>query len=97
MVFRGVDIKTDTETVSTKETDLLSTKRNVVTEKVVKWKVENTWGSDKHYAMSHDWFVKHVYAVVVKKDMLSDKEKKRYETLSKKENYVEKHFTFIWD
>ena len=42
--------------------------------KVIKWKVENSWGSDKgnsgYWAMYDDWFTDYVYTVIVPKKQL---------------------------
>ena len=47
--------------------------------KPLKWEVENSWGENffgkssndsHHYTMSHDWFQRFVYEVVIYKDML---------------------------
>ena len=47
------------------------------------WKIVNSWGSDKGhnglYLMSHSWFKKYVYQVVVRKKYLNEEELKAYE------------------
>lgn len=50
--------------------------------KPTKWKVENSWG-DKigtkgYFVMSDQWFTDYVYEVVVKKEYLTETEKKQY-------------------
>ena len=48
-----------------------------------KWKIVNSWGNDKGhnglYLMSHSWFKKYVYQVVVRKKYLNEEELKAYE------------------
>ena len=53
--------------------------------KPIKWKVENSWGrtysdeqSSGYYTMSHEWFVKFVYNVVVNKKYASWRLNKKY-------------------
>ena len=45
-----------------------------------RWKIENSWGSDiaknGYYAMSGTWFDKFVYQAVVRKEFLSEEERK---------------------
>ena len=44
-------------------------------ENIIKWKVENSWGRDSettgYYTMSHDWFKKYVFGVVVQRKYLT--------------------------
>lgn len=53
---------------------------NEVDGKPNRWKIENSWGSDiaknGYYAMSGTWFDKFVYQAVVRKEFLSEKERK---------------------
>ena len=48
-----------------------------------KWKVENSWGTDKpnkgYYVMNDSWFDRYVYQAVVDKKYLNEKELKCYE------------------
>lgn len=51
----------------------------------IKWKVENSWGRNEenerstgYYTMSHDWFVKFAYNVVIQKDFVPRTMKVRY-------------------
>jgi len=48
---------------------------NVVDDKTVRWKVENSWGDksgkDGWFIMSDEWFDKYMYQVVVNKKYLS--------------------------
>ena len=51
---------------------------NLVEDKPTKWKIENSWGTDRakagYYLMSDEWFDKYVYQAVVNKKYLNDKE-----------------------
>lgn len=50
----------------------------------LKWKVENSWGRDDdstgYYTMSHDWFTRFVFNVVIQKDYVPKKLLDRYRT-----------------
>lgn len=59
--------------------------------KILKWKVENSWGrhveleqSTGYYTMSQEWFDKYVFNIVVQTKYVSDKLLKQYETQIKK-------------
>lgn len=47
---------------------------------VVRWKVENSWGTDRgddgYWTMYDDWFNEHVFDLIVRKDLLSNDVKK---------------------
>ena len=49
-------------------------------DKPVKWKIENSWGSDGpfkgYHVMSNSWFEKFTYQVVINKKYLNQKELK---------------------
>ena len=65
MVICGVDIDSDLH-------------KNNTQKKIVKWEVQNSWGCNKTYVMTGDWFLKNVYGIVIHIDMLTEKEKKSY-------------------
>jgi bleomycin hydrolase len=52
-------------------------------DKVVRWKVENSWGSDnfgKGYLSQEDsWVLKNVYQVIIRKDLVTDEELREYD------------------
>ena len=52
--------------------------------KVIKWKIENSWGNEAgnagYYTMSASWFDQFVYQAVVNKKYLSEEELKAYRT-----------------
>lgn len=56
---------------------------NEVNGKANRWKIENSWGSDigknGYYAMSGTWFDKFVYQAVVRKEFLTEEERKAAE------------------
>ncbi len=56
---------------------------NEVDGKPNRWKIENSWGKDiaknGYYAMSGTWFDKFVYQAVVRKEFLSEEERKECE------------------
>ena len=51
--------------------------------KPIRWKIENSWGTDKvnkgYYVMSHSWFERFVYQIVINKKYLNDEELKALE------------------
>ncbi|MDB5161898.1 MAG: aminopeptidase [Candidatus Saccharibacteria bacterium] len=53
---------------------------DVVDDKPVQWKVENSWGDERgtkgYYTMSNDWFDKNGYVVVIRKDLLTETQQK---------------------
>lgn len=55
---------------------------NVIDNCATKWKVENSWGSDRgekgYFIMSSSWFDTYVYQIVVKKKFLTEQELKEY-------------------
>jgi len=48
----------------------------------LKWKVENSWGREEnttgYYTMSHDWFIKYVYNVVIQRKYFTKAFLKKY-------------------
>ncbi len=56
---------------------------NLVDGKPDKWKVENSWGTEKansgYHIMSDDWFDKYVYIVCIDRKYLSDEQNKLYD------------------
>lgn len=57
---------------------------NLKDNKPTKWKIENSWGSDKgqkgYYMMSQPWFYEHTYQAVVHKKYLTATELEAYES-----------------
>jgi bleomycin hydrolase len=55
--------------------------------KPLKWKVENSWGrsdeSTGYYTMSHDWFLRFVYNVVIQKDYVPKELLAKYDAAMK--------------
>lgn len=53
---------------------------NLIDDAPTKWKIENSWGTDRgktgYYIMSDNWFDKFVYQVVINKKYLNEKELK---------------------
>ncbi|MBP5550511.1 MAG: C1 family peptidase [Bacilli bacterium] len=53
---------------------------NLVDDAPTKWKIENSWGTDRakagYYMMSDEWFDKYVYQAVIHKKYLNNKELK---------------------
>lgn len=51
---------------------------NLLNDQPTKWKIENSWGTDRakagYYIMSDDWFSKYVYQAVINKKYLNQKE-----------------------
>jgi bleomycin hydrolase len=49
---------------------------DIVDDKPIQWKIENSWGDEYghkgYYSMSTDWMEQNGYAVVIRKDLLSD-------------------------
>ena len=47
--------------------------------KIVKWRVENSWGDEKgkkgYYEMSDEWFTEHVYTSLISTDLLTDEQR----------------------
>lgn len=95
MVFRGVDIKEHVDKTVVKESTCTSVTREKKTESIVKWKVENSWGDDVHYSMSHSWFLNNVYSAVILKSKLSAEELKIYEKDMDTANFVVKDSNFV--
>jgi bleomycin hydrolase len=61
----------------------------------IKWKVENSWGRDEnnenstgYYTMSHEWFLKFVYNVVIQEGFVPRPLKTKYRKAFKKPNYL---------
>ena len=56
---------------------------NLVDGKPDKWKIENSWGTEKansgYFIMSDDWFDKYVYIVCVDRKYLSDEQNKYFD------------------
>ena len=84
----GLDYKETKENalnygISAMDHAMVFTGVNVIDGKTTKWKVENSWGTDKpncgYYIMTDAWFEMYVYQLVINKKYLNEKELACYE------------------
>ena len=57
---------------------MLITGANIIDNKITKWKIENSWGSEHgnkgYYVATNDWINNYVYRIVINKNILSSKQ-----------------------
>ena len=58
---------------------MLITGVNIIDNRITKWKIENSWGSEYgnkgYYIATNDWINKYVYRIVINKNILSSKQR----------------------
>lgn len=78
-----IDLKLDNNSIKktnglTNNHCMLITGANIIDNKITKWKIENSWGTDYgnkgYYIATDDWLKTYVYRVVINKDNLSPKQ-----------------------
>ncbi|MFY9228028.1 MAG: C1 family peptidase [Candidatus Microsaccharimonas sp.] len=81
----GVDFSMDkAQRLATRDTSvnhaMTITGVDVIKDKPVQWKVENSWGDEVgtkgFYTMTNDWFNKNGYVIVIRKDLLTSEQRK---------------------
>ena len=78
-----IDLKLDNNSVQktnglTNTHCMLITGANIIDNKITKWKIENSWGSEHgnkgYYVATNDWINNYVYRIVINKNILSSKQ-----------------------